>query len=170
MHLIILFLAAILPQPGPLYIISPDFPNEGSIPPKFTCDGENTNPTLIVNGIPEGTASLVLIAEDPDAHRGESASQWLVWNIPPSDRITENIIQNPGTMKTVERKTYSGPCPSDGSVQRYAFKVFALDTLLSLESNASRHELEKAMAGRILANGELLGEYSRSVMMGSSSK
>lgn len=166
---IFIWLLAILPQPNPLYIISPDFPNEGSIPPKFTCDGENTNPTLIVNGIPEGTSSLVLIAEDPDAH-GASVPQWLVWNIPPSDRITENIVQNPATMKTVERGAYRGPCPTSGSVQRYAFKVFALDTLLSLEPRAGRRALEKAMEGHILAKGQLLGKYSRSVQVGSSRK
>jgi Raf kinase inhibitor-like YbhB/YbcL family protein len=144
-----------------LTIISPDFPNEGPIPTKFTCDGEDVNPTLIVSGMPAGTKSLALIVEDPDASL-TTFTQWLVWNIPPTETIIENSIPGTQGVNTVGKNPYRGPCPVAGE-QRYAFKVYALDRLLSLKSNADRSQVEKAMEGHILASGQLIGQYDRAI-------
>ncbi|MEX2231852.1 MAG: YbhB/YbcL family Raf kinase inhibitor-like protein [Cyclobacteriaceae bacterium] len=149
-------------------IISPDFPNGGAIPAKFTCDGEDVNPTLIVNGIPEGTKSLALVVEDPDAPL-TTYTQWLVWNIPPTETIAENSIPGIQGINTVGKNPYRGPCPVAGS-QRYSFKVYALKRILTLQPEADRSELEKAMQGHILATGELLGEYDRTVAVGKKKK
>jgi len=65
-----------------LIITSPVFGNNGYIPAKYTCDGEDVNPPLKIKGAPEGTQSLVLIVDDPDAPAG-TWSHWIVWNIPP---------------------------------------------------------------------------------------
>lgn len=163
-----IFLWALVAQPAPLTVISPDFSEGGFIPSRFTCDGEDVNPTLIIHGIPEGTRSLVLVVEDPDAAL-TTFTQWLVWNIPPTDRIVENTIPGIEGINTVGKNPYRGPCPVAGS-QRYAFKVFALDRVLTLEANAKRYVVEQQMEGHILAAGQLSGEYNRTVATGPSTE
>ncbi len=158
---IFIFFYTLIFQPAPLTIISPDFPNEGNIPARFTCDGEDINPTIIINGIPEGTKSLALIVEDPDAPL-TTFTQWVVWNIKPTDTILENTVPGMEGINTVGKNPYRGPCPPAGS-QRYAFKVYALNTLLNLKSNAKRSHVDEAMKGHILASGQLIGEYNRSI-------
>lgn len=160
MHIFILFYTLIF-QAAPLTIISPDFPNDGNIPVRFTCDGEDINPTIIINGIPEGTKSLTLIVEDPDAPL-TTFTQWIVWNIKPTDTILENTVPGLEGINTVGKNPYRGPCPAAGS-QRYAFKVYALNTMLSLKPDAKRIHVEEAMKGHILAFGQLIGEYNRSI-------
>ena len=162
------FLLTLL-QPAPLIIISPDFPNEGPIPAKFTCDGEDVNPTLIINGIPEGTKSLALVVEDPDASL-TTFTQWLVWNIPPTETIVENSIPGVQGVNTVGKNPYRGPCPTAAGAQRYSFKVYAIDRILTLKPEANRSEFDKAMEGHVLATGELLGEYNRTVAIGKKKK
>lgn len=151
-------------QPPALIVVSPDFPHEGDIPARFTCDGEDINPTLIINGIPEGTKSLTLVVEDPDAPL-TTYTQWLVWNIPPAETLPENTVPGVQGINTLGKNPYRGPCPVSES-QRYSFKVYALSTMLKLEPDAKRHNVEKAMEGHILAEGELLGRYSRSLVIG----
>ena len=157
-------LSLLVLQPPELIIVSPDFPSGGLIPVRFTCDGEDINPTLIVSGIPEGTRSLTLVVEDPDAPL-TTYTQWLVWNIPPTETIAENTIPGVQGINTVGKNPYRGPCPVADS-QRYAFKVYALSKLLQLEEDAKRQDVEKAMEGYILAKGELIGEYSRTLVVG----
>lgn len=166
--LIITFLLTLL-QPAPLIIVSPDFPNEGAIPAKFTCDGEDVNPTLIINGIPEGTKSMALVVEDPDAPL-TTFTQWLVWNIPPTETIAENSIPGIQGVNTIGKNPYRGPCPVAAGAQRYSFKIYALNRILTLQPEANRSEFEKAMEGHVLATGELLGEYNRTVAIGKKKK
>ena len=148
-------------QPAPLYVVSPDFEDGGSIPAHCTCDGANNQPTLIVHGIPGAAKSLTLIV---DGAESSVESEWLVWNIPPEETLDELTLV--GKKDAEIRRTYRGLCPESGVVQSYAFKVYALDTLLELPDNAGRVELEKAMESHILASGELRGNYSRSVVTG----
>lgn len=161
MHLFIL-LSSLFFQQTPLTIISPDFENEGRIPSRFTCDGERINPTLIINGIPEGTISLALIAENVDALE-KTITQWVVWNIKPTEAIFENTIPGVQGVNSTGKTGYLPPCPQEVS-QRYVFKIYALNTTLTLRAKANRKQLEAAMQGHILITGNLVGEYNRSVV------
>lgn len=159
---IFLFLMVLL-QPKPLTITSPDFSDGGEIPMRFTCDGDDINPTLIINGIPEGTKSLALIVEDMDAPLA-IFTQWITWNIKPVDTILENTVPGIEGMNSIGKTAYRGPCPTAG-FQRYVFKVYALNTMLNLEPESKRSQLLVAMQGHILASGLLTGAYSRAVVL-----
>jgi len=142
-----------------LTITSPAFENNKLIPPKYTCDGDDVNPTLVIKGIPEETKSLILIVDDPDAPMG-TWDHWIVWNIPPTNKIEENSVPGTEGLNDFRKHSYGGPCPPSGT-HRYFFKVYALDTKLNLDSNSRKRDVEKAMKGHILAQGELVGLYSR---------
>ncbi len=142
-----------------LTVTSPVFQHNGDIPPKYTCDGENVNPPLAIEGIPEGTVSLVLIVEDPDAPRGTWV-HWVLWKIDPETTIAEKSIPGTEGMNDFKKHAYSGPCPPSGT-HRYVFIVYALDINLDLDSTATKEDVENAMKGHILAKGELIGLYSR---------
>jgi len=142
-----------------LMVTSPAFKNEGFIPRKYTCDGEDLNPPLQIEGLPEGTQSLVLIVDDPDAPMG-TWDHWVVWNIPPIKRIEENSVPGIEGLNSFRRRSYGGPCPPSGT-HRYFFNVYALDTKLSLGPDSRKRDVEKAMAGYTLARGEIMGLYKR---------
>ena len=142
-----------------LKITSTAFSEGGRIPMKYTCDGDNVNPPLTIEGIPANTKSLVLLVDDPDAPGG-TWDHWVVWNIPPLTEILENSVPGVQGMNDSKRQRYSGPCPPPGT-HRYFFKVYALDTMLNLNSSSTKQVVEGAMKGHILAKGELMGRYSR---------
>jgi len=142
-----------------LSVTSPAFANNGRIPAKYTCDGNDVNPPLSIEGIPEGTKSLVLIVDDPDAPRG-TWDHWIIWNIPPAQKIEENSVPGTEGLNDSGRRSYGGPCPPSGT-HRYFFKVYALDTTLNLSPNSRKRDVEKAMMGHILAQGQIVGLYSR---------
>jgi len=143
-----------------LKITSPAFEANGEIPNKYTCDGADINPPLHIEGIPKETQSLVLIMDDPDAPGG-TWDHWIVWNIPPVDTIEEDSVPGTEGRNDFRRQAYGGPCPPSGT-HRYFFKVYALDTTLDLPPTATKADVEQAMEGHILAQGELIGRYSRS--------
>lgn len=143
-----------------LQITSPAFEVNGEIPTKYTCDGADINPPLHIEGIPKETQSLVLIMDDPDAPGG-TWDHWIVWNIPPVDTIEEDSVPGTEGLNDFRRQAYGGPCPPSGT-HRYFFKVYALDTTLDLPPTATKADVEQAMEGHILAQGELIGRYSRS--------
>ena len=144
-----------------LVVKSPVFENNQLIPAKYTCDGDNVNPPLTIEGVPEGAKSLVLIADDPDCPTG-TWNHWLVWNIPSTTRkIEENKVPGTEGISTYRKHAYGGPCPPSGT-HRYFFKVYALDAKLDLTANAEKKDVEKAMESHVLAEGELVGLYSRS--------
>ena len=143
-----------------ILVKSPAFENNESIPMKYTCDGDDVNPPLTIDGIPEETKTLVLIVDDPDAPMG-TFDHWVVWNIPAATRrIEENTVPGIEGMSSYKKHAYGGPCPPYGT-HRYFFKVYALDTQLDLKLNSTKRDVEKAMKGHILAEGELVGLYSR---------
>jgi Raf kinase inhibitor-like YbhB/YbcL family protein len=143
-------------------ITSSAFHEGGNIPSKFTCDGSDTSPPLQITGVPSEAKSLVLIADDPDAPSG-LFTHWLVWNIPPQT----NSIAEGGAPKGVHgtndfgKSGYKGPCPPPGT-HRYSFKIFALDRELDLRALAKRSQVDAAMKGHVIAQGELVGRYARS--------
>jgi len=147
-------------QTQTLTVRSVAFSQDGHIPKKYSCEGENINPPLEISNIPKEAKTLALIVEDPDAPSG-TFYHWLVWNIPPNEPIAEDYI--PGIMgKNSFGKTgYGGPCPPKGS-HRYFFKIYALDTELGLQADATKDALEQAMQGHIIAQGELMGKYQKS--------
>ena len=140
-------------------LTSPSFGHRQSIPSKFTCEGNDVNPSLTIEEIPAGTKSLALIVDDPDAPMGTWV-HWVVFNIPVTKAIAENSV--PGTQghNDFGRKEYGGPCPPSGT-HRYFFKLYALDTLLDLREGTDKRTLERAMQGHILSSAELIGLYKK---------
>lgn len=140
------------------------FDHESYIPQKYTCDGANISPPLKIIDVPVKTQSLVLILEDPDVphnlRQDGMWDHWVTFNIPP--QITEILEGHQPVGKsgigTSGKTTYEGPCPPDGE-HRYFFKLYALDTLLSLPEKATKQQVEKAIAGHILEKAELIGLY-----------
>lgn len=146
-----------------LKIYSPDFSHNEFIPPRFTCEGEDVNPTLIFENIPEGAKSLVLIMDDPDAPMG-TFDHWIVFNIPPNvTKIEENSVPQGAQLgkNHFGRLEYGGPCPPPGNPHRYFFKLYAVDTVLELQEGASKEEVLSAIKDHILAQAELIGLYKR---------
>lgn len=144
-------------------ITSPAFQNNGYIPKKFTCEGENVNPELRIQTVPENTKSLALIMEDPDAPGGTFV-HWTVWNINPK---TTEIKENEVPAGSIEGRTsadkpgYIGPCPPPGKPHRYFFKLYALDDSLPLSAGASKKDLETEIQKHLLTKAELVGLYGR---------
>jgi len=142
-------------------ITSPSFQAGGDIPTKFTCNGTNVSPELQISNVPNEAKSVVLIVDDPDAPRG-LFTHWIVWNIDPkTTRVAENSAPTAGVqgINDFGKRNYGGPCPPSG-MHRYFFKIFALDIKLELKPSARRAELDAAMRGHVLAEGELMGRYS----------
>lgn len=142
-----------------LQVSSPAFKANDFIPARYSCEGKNINPPLIVKDIPTDAKSLALILDDPDAPNGGFV-HWVMWNFIPSSTIDENSA--PGTQGKNGRgdAKYTGPCPPSG-VHHYHFKIYALNIKLDLKANAGKPELEAAMKGHILATGELIGLYKK---------
>ncbi|MFX1519076.1 MAG: YbhB/YbcL family Raf kinase inhibitor-like protein [Promethearchaeota archaeon] len=145
-----------------LTITSPVFDQEGMIPKKYTCQGDDINPKLVIEGIPEGTKSLVLIMDDPDASVG-TWDHWVVWNIDPGiSKIEEDSTPKGGIIgrNSWSRNDYGGPCPPSGT-HRYYFKLYALDTQLTIEEKSDKKIVEKAMKGHVIEEAVLMGKYKK---------
>ncbi|MEK6728137.1 MAG: YbhB/YbcL family Raf kinase inhibitor-like protein [Candidatus Omnitrophota bacterium] len=136
-----------------------EFKNNELMPKKFTCEGDDINPVLIIEGAPSNTKSLALIMDDPDAPMGTWV-HWVVFNIPVINRIEENSTPGMQGSNNSGRNSYHGPCPPSGT-HRYFFKIYALDKELDLALGASKGQLEKAMQGHILDKAELIGLYKK---------
>ncbi len=140
-------------------LTSSAFVHNELIPSRFTCEGSDINPELIIEGIPSGAKSLSLIMDDPDAPMGTWV-HWVVFDIPVIDKIAENSVPGKLGITNSGAPDYHGPCPPSGT-HRYFFKIYALDTVLNLKPGVTKQELEKAMQGHILAKAELIGLYRR---------
>jgi Raf kinase inhibitor-like YbhB/YbcL family protein len=143
-------------------ISSPAFHEGGTIPEKFSKNGQNVNPELRIEGAPAEAKSLTLIVDDPDAPVG-LFTHWLVWNFDSkTTKIAENSVPKGAVQGTNDYPNlgYGGPQPPSGT-HRYYFKIFALDRMLDLKSGAKRRELDAAMRGHIVGQGELIGRYSK---------
>jgi Raf kinase inhibitor-like YbhB/YbcL family protein len=143
-------------------ISSPAFREGGTIPEKFSKNDQNVNPELRIEGVPAEAKSLALIVDDPDAPVG-LFTHWLVWNIDPkTSEIAEKSVPKGGSQGTNDfpGSGYDGPQPPSGT-HRYYFKIFALDRMLDLKSGAKRREVDAAMSGHVIAQGELMGRYSK---------
>jgi Raf kinase inhibitor-like YbhB/YbcL family protein len=146
-----------------MIIASEVFKNGEYIPAKYTCDGLDINPPLRFAEIPAGTISLALIVDDPDSPSGDWV-HWLVWNIPAdTQKIDEGVLPSGAGQGTTDfnAAAYGGPCPHSGT-HHYQFKLYALNTTLSLPSSAKKSDLLAVMQGHIIAEAQLTGMYSRS--------
>ena len=138
-----------------------------SIPSDYSCKGRSVSPPLAWGDPPTGTRSFALIMDDPDAPIGTFV-HWVIYNIPASSRgLPEAVPTNgqlvDGTLQGNNgsgKAGYTGPCPPSGT-HRYFFKLYALDNVLSLPSGPSKDQLLQAMQGHILAQGELMGTFSK---------
>jgi Raf kinase inhibitor-like YbhB/YbcL family protein len=142
-----------------LIITSEAFTDGGDIPSYYTCEGAGVNPPLQIDGIPVGTITLALIAEDPDAPKG-TFDHWLLWNLPPDIMLEEDRRLGMTGTNSGGKTGYYPPCPPSGT-HRYFFHVFALDKALDIDNGASRSILEEAMASHILAKGSIMGRYKK---------
>lgn len=143
-------------------ISSPAFKHNETIPSKYTCDGADVNPALVIERVPAEAKSLALIMDDPDAPRGTWV-HWVVWNVNPKIKeITENTVPDGGKqgMNDFRKHDYGGPCPPSGT-HRYFFKLYALDTILDIGPNTTKAQLESAMKNHIIAQTETIGLYKR---------
>ncbi|MCU0651861.1 MAG: YbhB/YbcL family Raf kinase inhibitor-like protein [Candidatus Omnitrophica bacterium] len=145
---------------GGMRITCPAFENNQYMPRKFSCEGEGVNPELNISSISDGTKSLALIVDDPDAPSGTFV-HWVVFDIPLTAQIIENSLPGKLGVTTAGTGEYVSPCPPSGT-HRYFFKIYALDSMLNLKEGISKGALEKAMQGHILDKAELIGLFNRS--------
>ena len=148
-------------------ITSPAFEDGGLIPAKYTCDGADISPPLQWDAVPEGTKSIALICDDPDAPVGTFV-HWVIFGLPAETRElaekvpAEEVLAN-GARQGISdfgRTGYGGPCPPSGT-HRYFFKIYALDAEIALAAGADKAQLLKAMEGHIVGQGQLIGKYKR---------
>ena len=150
-----------------MVLTSTAFEEGEMIPKKYTCDGSNISPPIRWDSVPPQAKSLALIADDPDAPMGTWV-HWVIFNIPPSlsglpesippkDSLPNGSLQGKNDFRN---SGYGGPCPPGGT-HRYFFKLYALDITLQLKPGCTKADLLKAMQGHIVAEGQLMGRYSR---------
>jgi Raf kinase inhibitor-like YbhB/YbcL family protein len=140
------------------------------IPARFTADGPDLSPPLAWEKVPEGTRSIVLIVDDPDAPAGTWV-HWVLAGIPPDRTSLPEGIDVAGHPKglvgavngtnSFGRLGYGGPSPPRGPAHRYYFRLYALDSPLDVKPGVTKVALLAAMKGHVLAEGELMGRYQR---------
>ncbi len=152
-----------------IQLTSAAFPAGGRIPKRHTCEADDLSPPLAWEGAPPRTKAFVLLCDDPDAP-GKTWVHWVLYDLPGETRsLVEGIPAMdslPGGGKQGRndfgRIGYGGPCPPKGhGTHHYSFRIHALDEPLRIPSGAKKAEIERAMAGHVLAQGELVGTYSR---------
>ena len=152
-------------------LTSPSFIQQGEIPERHTCEGQDISPPLEWSGAPAATRSFALIVDDPDAPDPEAPKMtwvhWVVYNLPPtatglaegvrSSKLPEGTREGTNDWKKVG---YGGPCPPVGR-HRYFHRLYALDAVLGDLGVATKAELETAMKGHLLAHAELVATYQK---------
>ncbi len=153
---------------GPsLNLSSASFQADGDIPPKFTCDAGDVSPALAWAEPPRESRSFALIVDDPDAP-SKTWVHWVLYNLPAGTRTLPEGMVKDATLPNGSRQGrndhgtigYSGPCPPHGPTHHYFFKLYALDSMIDLKSDAGKDDLERAMEGHILAQSQLIGRFA----------
>lgn len=144
------------------------FADGATIPVRYTCDGENLSPQLAWSGVPDGTQSLAVVCDDPDAPRG-IYTHWVLFNLPTdAAELAEGVPAQPELpsgarqgINDARRPGYTGPCPPPGAPHRYRFTVYALQTPLELPPDVTRERFLEAARDQLLGQGTLTGTYGR---------
>jgi Raf kinase inhibitor-like YbhB/YbcL family protein len=150
---------------------SPSFAHGGEIPRQYTCEGEDVSPELRWSDVPEGTKSLALIVDDPDAPDPKAPKltwvHWVLYDLPPAAAgLPESVSDSALPEGTRQGKNdwgvtgYGGPCPPIGR-HRYFFKLYALNRMLGDLGEPKKAELLKAMEGRVVGEVQLMGVYEK---------
>jgi len=159
-------------EPVMFTIGSSAFTSDGAIPAKYTCEGTDISPPLQWTQVPAGTASLVLIVDDPDAPDPAAPKMtwvhWVLYNLPPAaaglgeHTTTGNLPQGTAQgLNSWHRTGYGGPCPPIGR-HRYFHKLYALDTVLDDFATApNKADIEAAMSGHVIGEAVLIGTYRK---------
>jgi Raf kinase inhibitor-like YbhB/YbcL family protein len=143
-----------------LSLTSTAFEDGGTIPVRHTCDGDDVSPPLAWTGLPDGTRSLALLVDDPDAPGG-TFTHWLAWDIDPAGELAEGAAPPGEGANGFGSRGYRGPCPPKGGPHRYVFRLYALDAPLAVDAGADKASFQDAVAGHLLGVGELTGTYGR---------
>jgi Raf kinase inhibitor-like YbhB/YbcL family protein len=148
-----------------MIITSSAFNDGGMIPPKFTCDGGDMNPELLIQNVPPEAQSLALIVHDPDAPMSGGFTHWTVWNIDPKMSIIKEESISPGSVEGENGAGwtgYMGPCPPpNAEPHHYHFQLYALDAALDLPDGAPLTALRKEIDEHVITSAELVGLYGR---------
>jgi Raf kinase inhibitor-like YbhB/YbcL family protein len=153
-----------------LSLSSPAFDDGAEIPRRYTCEGDDVSPPLTWTGVPEGTRSLVLIVDDPDAPDPGAPRMtwvhWVVYNLPSTttglDEACASLPDGAATgLNDWKKAAYGGPCPPIGR-HRYFHKLYALDAILSGFAQPTKAEIEHFMVAHILDQASLMGTYQKS--------
>jgi Raf kinase inhibitor-like YbhB/YbcL family protein len=148
---------------GKFQLSSPAFEANADIPKDYTCNGGDINPPLQMQNIPAKTKSMALTMHDPDAPQGVWV-HWVLYNIPPDKiEIPKNSIPGYQSLNDFGRYAYGGPCPPDEKPHHYVFRAYALDAILEINEGMTMKDLEKLMAGHIIAKDELIGVYRKPI-------
>lgn len=147
-----------------LTLTSPAFDDNTFLPVQYTCDGDNMSPPLAWSEVPEGTAELVLLFEDPDGPGGTQV-YWVLFGLHPASggleegKVPEGAL---GGKNDYGRTDWAGPCPPIGKAHRFIFTLLALSEPSGLVEGASpRKDLPYALSGKVLAQAQLTGKYAR---------
>jgi len=154
-----------------LTLTSTAFSHGGEIPTRCTCEGKNVSAGLAWSGVPEGTRSLALIVDDPDAPDPAAPKRtyvhWVLYDLPPEATGLPEGVTSAGLpagaregLNDWRRPGYGGPCPPIGR-HRYFHKLYALDVTLPDLGTPGKPALEAAMQGHVLAKAELMGTYQK---------
>jgi Raf kinase inhibitor-like YbhB/YbcL family protein len=149
-------------------ISSAAFEDGDSIPPEYTCDGNNTSPPLRWSDVPGGTRSIAILVDDPDAPAG-IFRHCSVYNIPSGTRslpagqastikLKDSTRQ---TINTFDNIGYSGPCPPEGQEHEYVFFIYALSEPLNIRDDATALDMSAALRGKVIGTGSFSGTYVR---------
>ena len=155
-------------ESGPLTLASSAFSDGEPIPLLYSCDGEDVSPPLTWSGVPQGTESLVVIMDDPDAPR-ETWDHWVVFNIPAdaggleesqpdTDQLPNGGVHGKNSWGD---KEYGGPCPPRGPAHSYRFFLYAVDVTLEFQLGASKEDVLVGIDGHIVAESFLSGTFER---------
>jgi len=148
------------------------FDNNGEIPTQYTCEGQDISPPLSWSDVPEGTKSLVLIIDDPDAPDPRAPKMtwvhWVVYNLPPNTNGLDEAASTSGSLPAGteqgindwKNRSYGGPCPPIGR-HRYFLKLYALDIRLNTISKPTKSAIGSAMKDHVIAATEIVGTYEK---------